>query len=163
MVPVLKRSLQNSRAHSCLLWYDVSRDFTRDYGKFCTEHASAVGPHDFTTDTLRCSAELQHKIVRRMRSLGMTPVFPAFAGFVPEALARERPHAHITRSDNWCAFPERYCCVHLLDPLEPLFQEIGSAFVKVTFGLLLTSRATFLRLHLWDCICVFWICLVAVC
>ncbi|BDA50506.1 Alpha-N-acetylglucosaminidase [Coccomyxa sp. Obi] len=75
-------------------------------------------------------AELQHKIVRRMRSLGMTPVFPAFAGFVPEALARERPHARITRSDNWCAFPERYCCVHLLDPLEPLFQDIGSAFVK---------------------------------
>ncbi|EIE20595.1 hypothetical protein COCSUDRAFT_37819 [Coccomyxa subellipsoidea C-169] len=76
-------------------------------------------------------AELQRKIVRRMRELGMSPVFPAFAGFVPGALARERPAARISRSDNWCSFPARYCCVHLLDPLEPLFQEIGSAFVKV--------------------------------
>lgn len=65
-----------------------------------------------------------------MRSLGMTPVFPAFAGFVPEALARERPAAHISRSDNWCSFPDRFCCVHLLDPLEPLFREIGGAFIK---------------------------------
>lgn len=34
------------------------------------------------------------------------------------------------RSDNWCNFPDRYCCVHLLDPLEPLFQDIGSAFIE---------------------------------
>ncbi len=35
------------------------------------------------------------------------------------------------RSENWCNFPDQYCCVHLLDPLEPLFQDIGSAFIKV--------------------------------
>ncbi len=87
-------------------------------------------------------AELQRKIVRRMRELGMTPVFPAFAGFVPEALARERPAARISRSDNWCSFPARYCCVHLLDPLEPLFQEIGSAFVKATITSLFRSKTS---------------------
>ena len=85
-------------------------------------------------------AELQRKILRCMREFGMTPVFPAFAGFVPEALVRERPAARITRSDNWCSFPERYCCMHLLDPLEPLFQEIGSAFVKANPQTFLNTR-----------------------
>ena len=36
-------------------------------------------------------AELQRKIVARMRSLGMTPVFPAFAGLVPDALIAHHP------------------------------------------------------------------------
>ncbi len=36
-------------------------------------------------------AELQRKIVARMRSLGMTPVFPAFAGLVPDALVARFP------------------------------------------------------------------------
>ena len=31
---------------------------------------------------------LQHKIVARMQELGMTPVFPAFAGHVPENFTR---------------------------------------------------------------------------
>lgn len=69
-----------------------------------------------------------------MRALGLTPVLPAFAGFVPEALVRERPSARITRSDKWCSFPDRFCCVHLLDPLEPLFQEVGSTFIKASLS-----------------------------
>ncbi len=36
-------------------------------------------------------AELQKRIVQRMRHFGMTPVFPAFAGFVPAALAKKFP------------------------------------------------------------------------
>ena len=32
-----------------------------------------------------------------MRSFGMTPVLPAFAGFVPPALARKRPGLNIVR------------------------------------------------------------------
>ncbi|CAL5229140.1 g12413 [Coccomyxa viridis] len=75
-------------------------------------------------------AVLQRRILARMRSFGMTPVFPAFAGFVPAALAAQRPELNIVRSENWCNFPDQYCCVHLLDPLEPVFQDIGSAFIK---------------------------------
>ena len=48
-----------------------------------------------------------------------------------QALAAARPDAHIARSANWCGFPERFCCVRALDPLDPLFQEVGSAFIKV--------------------------------
>ena len=54
-----------------------------------------------------------------------------------QALAAARPDARITRSANWCGFPERFCCVRALDPLEPLFQEIGSEFIKVGVVLLI--------------------------
>ena len=42
-------------------------------------------------------AELQRRILDRMRSFGMTPVLPAFAGFVPPALAQKRPGLNIVR------------------------------------------------------------------
>ena len=48
---------------------------------------SAIDPH----------AELQRRILARMRSFGMTPVLPAFAGFVPAALAAKRPELNIGR------------------------------------------------------------------
>ena len=78
-----------------------------------------------------CTA-LQKRILARMRSLGMTPVLPAFSGFVPAALAQEYPQANITRLPNWGGFPDQYCCVHLLNPLDPLFLQIGSNFVKAS-------------------------------
>ena len=46
---------------------------------------------------LFAGAALQRRILARMRSFGMTPVFPAFAGFVPAALTAQRPHLNIVR------------------------------------------------------------------
>ncbi|KAG7172873.1 Alpha-N-acetylglucosaminidase-like [Homarus americanus] len=51
---------------------------------------------------------LQKQIVTRMRLFGMFPVLPAFAGHVPAGLTR----------------------TYLLDPNDPLFQTIGSAFIQ---------------------------------
>ncbi|KAK9800809.1 hypothetical protein WJX73_009508, partial [Symbiochloris irregularis] len=45
-------------------------------------------------------ADLQKRILRRMRALDMTPVLPAFAGIVPRALGRVLPKANITRLSN---------------------------------------------------------------
>ncbi|KAK9837149.1 hypothetical protein WJX81_006355 [Elliptochloris bilobata] len=75
-------------------------------------------------------AALQRKILQRMRSFGMTPVLPAFAGYVPEALAKRQPGAHIEPAGNWGGFTDAFCCVRLLNPLDPLFTAVGSAFVK---------------------------------
>lgn len=47
-------------------------------------------------------AVLQRRILARMRSFGMTPVFPAFAGFVPAALAAQRPELNIVRQGHPC-------------------------------------------------------------
>ena len=62
----------------------------------------------------------------------MTPVFPAFAGFVPRALTAKRPEAMILRLPNWGGFPEDNCCVDLLDPLDPLFHAIGRLAIEVS-------------------------------
>ena len=80
---------------------------------------------------------LQQRILARERSLGMTPVLPAFAGGVPEAMQQVFPRAKFTRHGNWGGFSADNCCVLMVAPKDPLFQEIGKAFVEevvATYG-----------------------------
>ena len=73
-------------------------------------------------------ASLQKKILARMRSLGMTPVIPAFSGFVPAPFKKLHPEARIYDLAAWGGFPaeER---THILSPTSPLFREIGGRFI----------------------------------
>lgn len=73
--------------------------------------------------------QLAKKVVNRMRELGMTPVYPAFAGFVPAALKQLYPEASVTPASNWCHFPAGYCCPMMLDPADPLYARIGAAYI----------------------------------
>lgn len=68
---------------------------------------------------------LQQKILRRQRELGMTPVLTAFTGHVPPAFKTKYPHAKL-RTTKWVNFPP----VHVLDPSEPMFTEIGRMFME---------------------------------
>lgn len=68
--------------------------------------------------------ELQHRILDRLRALGMTPVCQGFAGFVPPAMKRLHPEAQLTET-AWWGFTN---C--MLSPLDPLFAEMGAAFVR---------------------------------
>lgn len=68
---------------------------------------------------------LQKYILYAERSLGMTPVLPAFTGHVPPAFEEKFPDAHIRKTD-WVNFPE----VSILDPDEELFSEIGRMFIE---------------------------------
>jgi len=52
--------------------------------------------------------QLQQRILERERSLGMTPVLPAFAGGVPEAMQISHPTAKFTRHGNWGNFFDAY-------------------------------------------------------
>lgn len=52
---------------------------------------------------------LQHRILDRMRELGIVPVLPAFAGHVPRAFTRIYPEANVTKIDTWNDFEEPYC------------------------------------------------------
>ncbi|XVF54187.1 hypothetical protein PTKIN_Ptkin05aG0160700 [Pterospermum kingtungense] len=74
---------------------------------------------------------LQKKILARMYELGMTPVLPAFSGNVPAALKNIFPSAKITRLGNWFSVNSnpKWCCTYLLDATDPLFIEIGKAFI----------------------------------
>lgn len=69
--------------------------------------------------------ELQHKILGRMRALGMKPVCPAFAGFLPEAIKRIYPEAKLTETHWGGAFKN-----WMLDPEEELFGRIGQMFIE---------------------------------
>ncbi|PIA30261.1 hypothetical protein AQUCO_05700157v1 [Aquilegia coerulea] len=75
---------------------------------------------------------LQKLILTRMVELGMTPVLPSFSGNVPASLKRIFPSANITRLGDWNTVngDPRWCCTYLLDPSDPLFVEIGDAFIR---------------------------------
>lgn len=71
--------------------------------------------------------ELQKKIVSRMVSLGMTPVLTGFAGHVPASLVMRYPSARVTHLPAWHGHMVNG--TYTLDPTDPLFVKIGSAFV----------------------------------
>ena len=69
--------------------------------------------------------KLQKQILHAERSLGMTPVLPAFTGHVPPTFEQKFPDAKV-RKTEWVNFPE----VSILDPEEELFTEIGKMFIQ---------------------------------
>ncbi|MCM1502523.1 MAG: alpha-N-acetylglucosaminidase [Bacteroidales bacterium] len=72
--------------------------------------------------------ELQHKILDKMRALGMEPVAPAFAGFIPPAFMEKNPSVKATQLE-WGGFEKKdNACV--LAPDSPCFNEIGRMFVE---------------------------------
>jgi len=76
---------------------------------------------------------LQLRILARMRALGMRPVLPAFAGYVPKAFAERHPTAKIYRMRAWEGFHETYW----LDPSDPLFAKLAQRFIQLytaTYG-----------------------------
>ena len=73
--------------------------------------------------------ELQKKILERERSFGMTPVLPAFAGHVPQELARHYPDADVLRLGEWGGFEEKYG-TYYLSPASPLFRKIQTLYLE---------------------------------
>lgn len=69
--------------------------------------------------------DLQKYILEAERSLGMTPVLPAFTGHVPPAFSEKFPDAKV-RKTSWVGFPE----VSILDPDDSLFTVIGEMFME---------------------------------
>lgn len=70
--------------------------------------------------------ELQHKILDKMRSLGMTPICPGFAGFVPQEIKRLYPDLKLNEMSwsggafhNW-----------MIDPQDELFTTIGRMYIE---------------------------------
>ncbi len=76
-------------------------------------------------------------IVERERSLGMTPILQGFSGCVPLALHSKFPKALIVPKAIWCAVPPGTA---QLDPDDPLFGQIGRAFLEEQARLLGTDH-----------------------
>jgi alpha-N-acetylglucosaminidase len=70
--------------------------------------------------------ELQEKILKRERELGMKPVLPAFTGHVPAAFKNRFPDAKL-KTTNWRnGFGDTY----ILDSQDSLFAMIGKKFLE---------------------------------
>ena len=69
---------------------------------------------------------LQKKILQRERELGMTPITPAFSGFVPPSFARKFPKCQVMKTTGWYGFKPTF----ILNPTDPMFQEIGKKFIE---------------------------------
>ena len=71
--------------------------------------------------------ELFHKIYDRSKELGMHPIIPAFAGFVPEGIKRLFPGEKL-RELKWGGFDKKYQA-YILEPGSDLFVKIGKQYI----------------------------------
>ncbi|PYH97884.1 putative alpha-N-acetylglucosaminidase [Aspergillus ellipticus CBS 707.79] len=72
---------------------------------------------------------LQKQIVSRMVELGMTPILPAFTGFVPRSFSSVIPGANVVNGSQWSGFPTEYTNVSFLEPSDSHFSEIQKSFI----------------------------------
>lgn len=84
-------------------------------------------------------AELQKRIVKRERELGMRPVMPAFAGHIPAELAEVQPGIDTSRVSYWGGFADEYRCT-FLSPMDPLYEQIQKDFLEEQTRLYGTSH-----------------------
>ncbi|WP_165956401.1 alpha-N-acetylglucosaminidase [Kribbella antibiotica] len=133
------------------VWYDTFLDFGMDelavrqwiaqpalqpwqwYGETTgyDENASGYsGP--VSVDLMDRRVELGEKIVQRMRSLNITPVFPAFTGQVPDqAFADLHPDTHIPAQGDYAGHPRPYW----LDTTEALYAPVAARFYEAQTAL----------------------------
>jgi alpha-N-acetylglucosaminidase len=82
------------------------------------------------TSFLEDQGNLQKMIVKRMAELGMTPILPAFTGFVPREITEVHPDADVLNSSNWDGnWQVFYSNVTFLNPMDPLFTEMQTSFL----------------------------------
>ena len=79
-------------------------------------------------ETMQQDTDLQHKILKRMLSLGMTPVVPAFNGIVPSEIMDLFPDEVFWPLRTWGHFSKEYSGLHYLMPNSELFRLIQRRF-----------------------------------
>lgn len=70
---------------------------------------------------------LGQQILKRERAMGMTPILQGFTGYIPRILKDKYPTANISVKGDWFGVPPGS---GQLDPLDPLFAEMGKTFLE---------------------------------
>ncbi|GMT07027.1 hypothetical protein PENTCL1PPCAC_29201, partial [Pristionchus entomophagus] len=83
-----------------------------------------------TPEYLDSQLELNKKIVSRMVEIGIVPVLPTFAGFVPQEFERKHKDLRFLHNKCWNNLNETYSCTTSLHPQEPEFKEIAKLFIE---------------------------------
>jgi alpha-N-acetylglucosaminidase len=119
------------------IWYEVYRELgfsDADLADFFTGPAYFAwfwmgnidawgGP--LPTSWMKSHRDLQIKILKRQRELGMRPVLPAFTGHVPPSFKRYFPNAMLKQTNWGNGFADTY----ILDSEDPMFAVIGEKFL----------------------------------
>ncbi len=71
--------------------------------------------------------ELEHRIVDRMNELGMSPIYNAFAGFVPKGIKRVFPEAELVET-GWGDGPDYFSS--FIFPETELYQRIAKEYIQ---------------------------------
>ncbi len=85
---------------------------------------SYIPPKDESYITERL--ELGRKILNRYLEFGMQPIQHGFSGHVPMKLKEKYPNSNILAKNGWCNYPK----TAQIDPLDPLFHEVGMVYLK---------------------------------
>jgi alpha-N-acetylglucosaminidase len=90
-----------------------------------------VNGHDgpIPASYLNKSVALQKQILGRMHALGIKPIAPAFAGFVPNGFKQKYPTENVLTVASWAGFPPANG-THILHPLSPMYAKIGGAYIQ---------------------------------
>ena len=81
------------------------------------------GPN--TDNWYKQQAELQKKIVKRMREYGIEPVYPGYSGMVPSN-AKAKLGLNVADPGRWCGYHRP----GFLQPTDPSFQKIADLYYK---------------------------------
>lgn len=73
---------------------------------------------------------LQKKVLARMLELGMTPILPAFTGFVPRALPHVYTNVSVINGSRWEEFSLDYTNTTFLEPSDPLFSDLQTRVIN---------------------------------
>ena len=79
-----------------------------------------------TPEFIARQTDLQQKMLKRMRELGMKPVFQGFYGMVPNALKEKFPDARIKDQGIWGTYQRPA----FLDPTDPLFDKLAAIYCE---------------------------------
>lgn len=81
-------------------------------------------------DWIEQNKTLQHKILGRMRDLGISPIVPGFSGFVPQGFKRVHPEVK-AYTELWNKGMSSLSKTFILDPgATNLYEEIGKRFIQ---------------------------------
>jgi len=69
---------------------------------------------------------LMHQILDKLYALGMTPICPGFAGFVPQSIKRLYPDLELTET-SWCSGKFHNW---MIDPKNEMFAQMGKMFIE---------------------------------
>ncbi|KAL7016559.1 hypothetical protein ACKWTF_010062 [Chironomus riparius] len=79
---------------------------------------------------IKFASDLQTQIIKASNDLGISVALQAFDGHLPVHFRTIFPNASFSITTKWNNFPDQYCCPLFIEPIDPLFKEIGEKFLK---------------------------------